>query len=85
MFNEAVVVQPNFRQYATPVFTVLLQSLAGQVDLCIPSGSLNISVIFTKLAEIWSPGTFFEDVWTHKISALYHLYFQSYETFSEIH
>ena len=26
----------------------------------------------TEMAEIWSPGTFFEDVWTHKISALYH-------------
>ena len=29
----------------------------------------------TELAEIWSPGTFFEDVWTYKISALYLLYF----------
>ena len=39
----------------------------------------------TEMAEIWSPGTFFEDVWTHKISALYHLYFQTYETFSRNH
>ena len=23
------------------------------------------------MAEIWSPGTFFEDIWTYKISALY--------------
>ena len=35
----------------------------------------------TKMAEIWSLGTFFKGVWTHKISALYLLYFQSYETF----
>ena len=34
----------------------------------------------TEMAEIWSPGTFFEDVWTHKISALYHFYFQNYQT-----
>ena len=39
----------------------------------------------TEMAEIWSPGTFFKDVWTHKISALYHLYFQTYETFSRNH
>ena len=35
----------------------------------------------TKMAEIWSPGTSFQDVWTCKISALYLLYFQSYESF----
>ena len=34
------------------------------------------------MAEIWSPGTFFADIWTYKISALYLLYFQSYEIFS---
>ena len=38
----------------------------------------------TKMAEIWSPGTFSKGVWTHKISALYLLYFQSYETFSDV-
>ena len=26
----------------------------------------------TEMAEIWSPGTSFQDVWTYKISALYH-------------
>ena len=31
-----------------------------------------------ELAEIWSRGTFCADIWTHKISALYLLYFQSY-------
>ena len=36
------------------------------------------------MAVIWAPGTFFEDVWTYKISALYLLYFQSYETFSDV-
>ena len=36
----------------------------------------------TEMAEIWSPGTSFQDVWTCKISALYLLYFHSYETFS---
>ena len=36
----------------------------------------------TEMAEIWCPGTSFQDDWTHKISALYLLYFQSYETFS---
>ena len=30
----------------------------------------------TEMAEIWSPGTSFQDVWTCKISALYFLYFQ---------
>ena len=34
------------------------------------------------MAEIWSPGTSFQDVWTHKFSALYLLYFRSYEIFS---
>jgi len=36
----------------------------------------------TEMAEIWSPGTSFQDVWTHKFSALYLLYFRSYEIFS---
>ena len=34
------------------------------------------------MAEIWCPGTFWKDVWTYKISALYLLYNQSNETFS---
>ena len=33
----------------------------------------------TEIAEIWSPGTFFKDVWAYKISAQNLLYFQSYE------
>ena len=52
-----------------------------------PSGSLHSKWIpqylrhfSTEMAEIWSPGTFFEDVWTHKISALYHFNFQNYQT-----
>ena len=28
------------------------------------------------MAEIWSPGTFFADIWTYKISALYLLTFK---------
>ena len=36
------------------------------------------------MAEILFLGTFFEDVWTYKICTLYLLYFQSYETFSEV-
>ena len=36
----------------------------------------------TEIAEIWCPGTSSEDDWTCKFSALYLLYFQSYETFS---
>ena len=36
----------------------------------------------TEMTEIWSPGTSFQDVWTHKFSALYLLYFRSYEIFS---
>ena len=39
----------------------------------------------TEMAEIWCAGTFFQDVWTYKISAFYLLYFQSYETFSGNH
>ena len=39
----------------------------------------------TEMAEILFPGTFSKGVWTHKISALYLLYFQSYETFSGNH
>ena len=38
--------------------------------------ALSISLYFSiELAEIWSPGTFFEDVRPYKISALYLLYF----------
>ena len=33
----------------------------------------------TEMAEIWCPGTSFQDDWTHKISALYLLYFLSLE------
>ena len=36
----------------------------------------------TKMAEILCPGTSFQDDWTYKFSALYLLYFQSYETLS---
>ena len=39
----------------------------------------------TEMAEIWSPGTSFQDVWTCKISALYLFDFQRYETFSGNH
>ena len=39
----------------------------------------------TEMAEIWSPVTSFQDVWTYKISALNLLYFQSYQTFSGNH
>ena len=43
----------------------------------------------TEMAEIWSPGTSFQDVWTCKISALYLLYFHSCESccgvFSDFH
>ena len=46
--------------------------------------TLYICCLWTEMAEIWCPGTFFEDVWTYKISALYLLYFQSYETFSDV-
>ena len=38
----------------------------------------------TEMAEILFPGTFSKGVWTHKISALYLLYFHSYETFSDL-
>ena len=44
------------------------------------SGTLYLCHFSTEMAEIWSPVTFFEDVWTHKISALYHFYFQNYKT-----
>ena len=37
---------------------------------------------WTEMAEIWSPATFFQDVFAYKISALYHLYFQRYKAFS---
>ena len=36
----------------------------------------------TEMAEIWSPVTSYQDVFAYKISALYHLYFQSYKAFS---
>ena len=36
----------------------------------------------TEIAEIWSPGTFFKDVWAYKISAQNLLYFRSYKIFS---
>ena len=45
---------------------------------------IDIFVIFElNLAKIWSPGTFFQGVWACQISALYLLFFQSYETFNE--
>ena len=31
----------------------------------------------TEMTEIWSPGTLFEHIWTHKISALYLFYFKN--------
>ena len=40
---------------------------------------------WTEMAKIWSPGTFFQGVWACQISALYHFYFQSYQTFTENH
>ena len=56
-----------------------------------PSGSSHskwisqyLRYFLTEMAEIWSPGIFFEDVRTHKISALYLLYFLSYKTFSDL-
>ena len=46
------------------------------------SGSPYISVVLlTEMAEMLFQGTFCEDVWTCKISALYLLYFESYESF----
>ena len=36
----------------------------------------------TEMDEIWSPVTSYQDVFAYKISALYHLYFQSYKAFS---
>ena len=41
--------------------------------------------VFSQPAEIWSPATFFQDVFAYKISALYHLYFQRYKAFSGSH
>ena len=38
--------------------------------------------LWTKMAEIWFPDTFFKDVYTCKILALHHFYFLSYDTFS---
>ena len=46
------------------------------------SGTLYLCHFSTEMAEIWSPATFFQDVFAYKISALYHLYFQSYKAFS---
>ena len=53
-------------------------SFARQVALS------NLCHFSTEMAEIWSPGTFFADIWTYKISALYLLYFQSYLTFIDV-
>ena len=53
-----------------------LQGLEAQVALLHAKLlSQYLCHLSTELAEIWSPGTFFEDVWTYKISALYLLYF----------
>ena len=46
--------------------------------------TLYLCCLLTEMAEIWSPGTFFQDVWTCKISALYLLYFQNYGHLVEI-
>ena len=47
--------------------------------------TLYLCCLLTEMAEILFPGTFFEGVWTCKISALYPLYSQSWETFSGNH
>ena len=56
-----------------------LQWIAGQVNLLqLKWISQYLRHFLTEMAEIWSPATFFKDVWTCKISALYLLYFLSY-------
>ena len=68
--------------YSKPVGTTVTGSpscsFARQVALS------NLGHFSMEMAEIWSPGTFFADIWTYKISALYLLYFQSYYTFSDV-
>ena len=52
------------------------------------SGSVHVNLatllclFSTEMAEIWSPATSYQDVFVYKISALYHLFFQSYKAFS---
>ena len=50
-------------------------------DTYVELGHSNLCHFSTEMAGIWSPGTSFQDVWTFKISALYLLYFPSYESF----
>ena len=45
-------------------------------------GSRYLCHFSTKIAEIWSPGTFFKGVWAYKISAQNLLHFRSYKIFS---
>ena len=61
----------------------VLQSVERQVDhRNVKWLTLYLCCLWTEMAEILFPGTFFQDVWTCKISALHHFYFQSYNTFS---
>ena len=58
-----------------------IQWNAGHSDSVHVNPTPHIFVI-SQMAEIWSPATFFQDIFAYKISTLYHLYFQSYKAFS---
>ena len=56
-----------------------IQSMEHQVDQRnVKWLTLYLCCLWTEMAEILFPGTFFQDVLTFKISALHHFYFQSY-------
>ena len=75
--NESIVTSWN------PVFTTVGRTSNWTKNVKLDTRYL--CHFSTEIAEIWTPGTFFEDVWTYKISALYPLYSQSYESFSGNH
>ena len=59
-----------------------IQSVEHQVDhRNVKWLTLYFCCLLTEMAEILFPATFFQDVLTFKISALLHIYFQSFNTF----
>ena len=74
---------PDLNIKTSFLWMYIVQSVERQVDhRNVKWLTLYLCCLWTEMAEILFPGTFFQDVLTFKISALHHFYFQSYNTFS---
>ena len=79
LIHKSVVVKAPSCKYVASCLTVNF-IVFGTLHCFWDSGYL--CHFSTEIAEIWSPGTFFKDVWAYKISAQNLLYFRSYKIFS---